>query len=291
MEEIKESDKSMVCDCCGAELRLFTKSKHWQYWKCPSCGFWTTRTLEGAFPSFEYNNYQTFDRDADAGWETMVNEAEIIMRHKFSIICKRGGGTFLDVGASEGVYVCAAARLGWDAHGFEVDREKVVRAQKRGLQVVELAYDNPAYQNRFDFIMFRHTLEHIPNFMDVLQQALPLLREDGVLCVETPNQESLINCIRGYKVRDERFLADLYPPTHINAFCRQSYEAVANTLRLDVAQCLTYSPGDPKWFGHSGYGNGYRRFKVIIHGLCARVGMGLNIAVFLKKRPAGVEGG
>jgi len=195
------------------------------------------------------------------------------------------------VGASEGVYVCAAARLGWDAHGFEVDREKIVRAQKRGLQVLEPAYDDQAYQNRFDFIMFRHTLEHIPNFMDVLQRALPLLREDGVLCIETPNQESLINRIHGYKVQDERFLADLYPPTHINAFCRQSYEAVANTLRLDFAQWLTYSPGDPKWFGRSGYGNGYRRFKIIVHGLCARLGMGLNIAVFLKKRPAVAEGG
>ena len=145
------------------------------------------------------------------------------------------------------------------------------------------------YQNKFDFIMFRHTLEHIPDFMDVLRQALPLLKEDGVLCIETPNQESLVQRIRGYKVRDERFLADLYPPTHINAFCRRSYKAIANTLHLDVAQCLTYSPGDPKWFGRSGYKSRYRGFKAVIHGLCTQAGMGLNIAVFLKKRLAGDE--
>ena len=92
MKEPKNLDKGMICDCCGGKLHLFTKSKYWQYWKCPSCGFWTTRTLEGAFPSFVYDNYQTFDQDADAGWEALVNEAEIIMRHKFSIICKSGGG-------------------------------------------------------------------------------------------------------------------------------------------------------------------------------------------------------
>lgn len=125
-----------------------------------------------------------------------------------------------------------------------------------------------------------HSLEHIPDFMGILRQVLPLLKKDGILCIETPNQESLVRRILGYKVRSDRFLGDLYPPTHIHAFCRRSYQAIAQMLDAQIIQCLTYSPGDPNWFSPLTY----RRSGLVplLQNLSAYIGMGLNIAVFLK---------
>lgn len=56
----KQLDSILRCECCKNELVLFEKNKFWQFWRCPNCGFWTSRALDGTFPSYEYYNVPTF---------------------------------------------------------------------------------------------------------------------------------------------------------------------------------------------------------------------------------------
>lgn len=132
--------------------------------------------------------------------------------------------------------------------------------------------------------MLRHSLEHIPNFMDILRRTLPLLKDDGILCIETPNQKSLKCALVGKRIRGNRYLGHLYPPTHIHAFSLRTYQAVGKALGLTMLRHITYSPADPNWVYTSLYTR--RGLIPMIHRFSAQAGMGENIAVFFRKAPA-----
>lgn len=186
----------------------------------------------------------------------------------------------LDVGCSEGVYVAACSELGWDAYGLEIDKAKVERAAKRGLQVTQPDYENwqPEY---FDFIMFRHVVEHIPDFMDTLDKIIPLLKIGGILCIETPNQAALSCYLRGRKIRHGRFLGHLYPPTHINAFTPATHRMIGRKWQMSIVRQSTYSPADPAWTFSSLYKK--RGIVPLVHSISAKIGFGENLSTFFKK--------
>lgn len=93
---------NMVCDCCGASLQLSAENEFWKFWHCPSCDFWTSRTPDGNFPSYDYFDAKTFDRDAADNWNSLIEEAAAIMKYKFSLftppphikLCVPRGGAF-----------------------------------------------------------------------------------------------------------------------------------------------------------------------------------------------------
>src|SRR5260370_28572142 len=114
----------MRCPCCTSGLvGLKLQSYLWKFWKCTTCGYWTSRTLDDEWPVMEYNDAPTFDYDPSLDWATVVGEATRIMREKFRL-AGRTCGRFLDVGCSEGVYVAASSQLGWQPAGVEIDRPK-----------------------------------------------------------------------------------------------------------------------------------------------------------------------
>lgn len=57
----------------------------------------------------------------------------------------------------------------------------------------------------FDVIMLRHSIEHISNFMEILNKCSRLLDKEGILCIETPNQGSFKSIVTKNKIIDERY--------------------------------------------------------------------------------------
>lgn len=214
------------------------------------------------------------------------------MQYKFELISKKlgktwpackGTGRMLDIGCSEGIYVAACQKLGWDAYGFEVDTVKMERAKGRGLQVSAPDYDG-LEKDSFDFIMIRHVLEHISVFLDVFDTAVGLLKPGGVLCVETPNQASMKYTISPKKVQIMPWGAEgivhIYPPTHIHAFTAKAWQAVGAGRNMKTFT-QTYAPVDPDWMITSTYHK--RGIVPMVHNISAKIGMGESIAAFFQK--------
>ena len=189
-------------------------------------------------------------------------------------------GNFLDIGCSEGFYVQAAKSLGWDAFGVEVAGKRVEHAKSRGLNI----FSFEEYSEKldfFDFVLVRHVIEHVPEFLEVIKSALRQTKDGGVVCIETPNQKGLITLTKRHKLLGDRFLGHLYPPTHIHAFEPKTYLKIAKKLNVKSLLVTTYSPADSEWFFISNYHESY--YKKFIHKLITYFGMGENIcAIYLK---------
>lgn len=278
---------TIICDCCGEKMNLRAASNSYHFFRCPNCGFQSARSASSDDKIiFDYDNEPTFDCEVASRFDMLKAEAKRILSHKFSLALSLDGQQerplrFLDIGCSEGVYVAAAEDLGWDSYGMDVDMPKVKRAQERGLKVSSIDYTEQ-FAEYFDFIMLRHTLEHIPDFKSALLHAKYLLSAGGILCVETPNQEGLASVMNGKKVKDDRFLGALYPPTHINGFCKRTYLQLGNVLDMEMSKMYTYAPHDPDWVFASLYHGS--PIKKLIHSCSAACGMGENIACFYRKK-------
>ena len=171
----------MQCECCDRNMVEILKSREYLFYRCKFCGFWTTRQHSGQYPVYDYIDAGTYDYNADTSFHSLAEEARCIMINKLEAAGRQEGGVFLDVGCSEGVYVYAMQSLGWEAYGFEIDAAKVERARAKQLSVMHPS-DSPFMgPGGVDFILIRHTIEHIPDFMTVLRTAAQLLAEEGVL--------------------------------------------------------------------------------------------------------------
>jgi 2-polyprenyl-3-methyl-5-hydroxy-6-metoxy-1,4-benzoquinol methylase len=102
-------------------------------------------------------------------------------------------GEFMDVGCGAGLTVSVAKQLGWQAMGLEIDPVAVSEAQRKGLNIVEGAYDRLSqYPLQFDCIMVSHVLEHVHDPLDMLATLKLALKPNGVLLISLPNALSVL---------------------------------------------------------------------------------------------------
>lgn len=102
-------------------------------------------------------------------------------------------GTLLDYGGGAGVMAAAAARRGWRALGYDVSpaaarwgRELLGTEILDRLDAVRASPLAP-----FDAVAVVEVVEHVERPVELLREALSLLRPGGTLVVSTPNFASL----------------------------------------------------------------------------------------------------
>lgn len=119
----------------------------------------------------------------------------------------------LDIGCGSGRFMAWARVAGWHCSGTEVDLKSAAIAVERGFDVHLGPLDELlARPDRFDVITISHVIEHVHYPLNLLKIAKKLLRDDGVLWIETPNINS-----HGHDL----FEADWYaldPPRHLQVF-------------------------------------------------------------------------
>lgn len=101
------------------------------------------------------------------------------------------GEKLLDVGCGNGGFLRTAGNCGWDAHGADPDlhaireaREHAVDARVGGIE----AYSD--MRQEFRAITFNHSIEHVHHPVSVIRNAAALLKDKGILYMETPNIDS-----------------------------------------------------------------------------------------------------
>lgn len=106
------------------------------------------------------------------------------------------GARLLDVGCATGFLLDEARRQGWDVHGVELSRWAVDFAKdKMGLGAVFHGTLKEAgfAANHFDVVVLQDVIEHLENPKDVLVEIRRILKPAGLVCVNTPNIESLVS--------------------------------------------------------------------------------------------------
>ena len=103
--------------------------------------------------------------------------------------CK--GQRLLDVGCGNGSFLVSAREAGWMVSGIEPDPKAAAAARQCGLDVTVGTVDLLAEQSDcFDAITLSHVIEHVYEPLELLKIIHRLLKEDGILYIDTPNIQS-----------------------------------------------------------------------------------------------------
>lgn len=110
----------------------------------------------------------------------------------------RKRGRLLDIGCSAGFLLDEARKSGWDVYGVELSEWAIDYASnKLGITTIfkgtlkEAAYPS----NYFDVIVLKDTIEHLTDPKETLIEARRILKFDGLICIITPDIDSLISWI------------------------------------------------------------------------------------------------
>lgn len=102
-------------------------------------------------------------------------------------------GALLDVGCGYGFFMDLAGKNGWKATGVELSPAGARFARENfGLDVFTGNITEAGLADKsFDLISLQHTLEHIPEPLDMLMTLRGKLKDDGILAIAVPNALSL----------------------------------------------------------------------------------------------------
>jgi 2-polyprenyl-3-methyl-5-hydroxy-6-metoxy-1,4-benzoquinol methylase len=101
------------------------------------------------------------------------------------------GQSLLDIGCGNGDFLLKANEVGWHAIGLEPDLKAAQTAQKKGLEVIVGDIDAiKNNSNMYDVITLSHVIEHVHEPRMLLNAAYRLLKDGGLLYIDTPNINS-----------------------------------------------------------------------------------------------------
>jgi len=129
----------------------------------------------------------------------------------------------LDVGCSVGLFLEVAKEFGWDGCGVDLN-EKAVKYATETAKVnakLSLLKDAGFEKGRFDAITLLNILEHVPDPVKLIAECKDLLKDKGILFIETPNLNGLAPRLLHEKC------STFGGRNHINYF---SKETITNTL-------------------------------------------------------------
>jgi ubiquinone/menaquinone biosynthesis C-methylase UbiE len=125
---------------------------------------------------------------------------------------------------------------GWEVHGIEISETAAAHAREvLGLSRVKTGDTSvlEAFPGRhFDVVTFWDVVEHLEDPGSALRSALPVLKDDGIIVVETQNVESVFAYLLGSKWQHYKYEEHLYhfsPVTLRRLLGNAGYHIVENT--------------------------------------------------------------
>lgn len=196
--------------------------------KCQQCGlvFLNPMPAEEYLHEF-YLHYHRFGNAWFSADRPGYEATTIGKKHRLNYQLIRDNYTFsgnraLDIGCGRGVFLDILKRDGWNVLGVEYSEDAVHMAHEQfgvdallgNFETIELP------DERFDLITFWDVLEHMRTPRGALARCRSLLKEDGLIVIETPNMDSLLNVSADWSYRAGwKWPASLlYGPHHLYYF-------------------------------------------------------------------------
>lgn len=191
--------------CRSPHTQLAFEKNGYQYSKCLDCRLYAL-LLNEPYPKFlkRYYDEGYFRGDPNrCAYADYQGDEKIIKKNMKvylqEILRFKKGGKLLDVGCSLGFFLELAKEAGFETFGIDISSYALSEAQKRGLTDLKLGelsqVDFP--QNSFDVICLFDVIEHFQDPRAELSRANKLLKEDGILIIETGNLKSLFARLLG----------------------------------------------------------------------------------------------
>jgi 2-polyprenyl-3-methyl-5-hydroxy-6-metoxy-1,4-benzoquinol methylase len=145
-------------------------------------------------------------------------------------------GPLFDVGAATGILMNMARERGWEPEGVEPSSWAIKTARDRyDLHILAGDFETAAIpENRFTAVTMVDFIEHIPDPRSALVKAVEILCGDGILCIVTPDINSLAARMAGSRWWH-------YRPAHLAYFTHRSLQTLLNQAGLTILKTRRYA--------------------------------------------------
>jgi 2-polyprenyl-3-methyl-5-hydroxy-6-metoxy-1,4-benzoquinol methylase len=134
-------------------------------------------------------------------------------------------GRLLDLGCGPGIFLAMAQERGWDSYGVDVSEHAIDFAKRRfGIKAFAgQLKDAPFPSGSFDVVTLWDVVEHFPDPIRDLREVGRVLRDDGIILMNTPNADSPMRSLAwlAYVISGGRFrypAEKLYHEYHLYYF-------------------------------------------------------------------------
>jgi SAM-dependent methyltransferase len=245
-----------TCVICGSgdTTPVFIKDG-FQLGRCSKCGL---TFVTNPPTSSELDKLYSFDQGYHSNFASpaadMLPQVSAARRHLRDLARFRTEGKLLDVGCSVGVFLNEARNSGWVVSGVERSSDSArVGRERFGLDIIagELTEDTFG-DDAFDVITMWDVIEHFENPLSALKIVARVLKDDGVLLMETPNIDGLFPRL-SYKLAHKLdYWPHPEPPGHLFQFSKRSVSRLLESAGLRAVYIgdrripLSYSFGRPR---------------------------------------------
>lgn len=221
------NSRKFKCNLCGNELyrirkdlteRLGSDIHKFDVVGCRNCGFHSLNPIPNDEElKFIYSNY------ASDGNRIEVENYRIknVYLNKIKLIEKYTQGTkILDIGAGIGGFVRVSQDAGYTTTGLEMEDEQVKLAKKVfNVNLINDKLESFFIKNnvKYDVVFLHHVLEHFQYPKESLVLIKNMLKKDGILLIEVPNDFFIVS-----EVLEIR-LGILTPKKHRNPYHHISF--------------------------------------------------------------------
>lgn len=168
---------------------------------CPNCSF--TRLIAEAKTN---KNYETVNRDTAGQMPHYIDQILSLLKN-YDL---KQSSTLLEVGSNDGSFLNYLSTEGM--------RNMIGVEPSSALSKICLSRGHKTFTNFFgknfvesnkqeigncDFVICRHTLEHVPDPLEIVQSAHAILKTGGKIFVEVPDAEFMFENAFGHEVWDE----------------------------------------------------------------------------------------
>jgi SAM-dependent methyltransferase len=240
-----------ACPVCGAALadppllrgpdRLLGTPGLFDVRVCPSCGAAATAppVAPGELAGFYGRGYASHGDPGGPLAPLMrslkrAQAGATLRMPPFSTALSGTPGRVLDVGCGRGDLGQALLARGWKVAGVEPSARAAAVAERRGVEVLGATLEaTDLAAGEYDAIVFRHSLEHMPDPLESLRRAAAALRPGGVIVISLPNFSSW----QRRRFAEHWFHLDL--PRHRVHFTQNSLAVAIRRTAFDVVEQRT----------------------------------------------------
>ncbi len=233
------------CRLCGSpNLRLCMSDGRYSdlnYYRCENCSLWNY-DIDLGLDQTQYTERYVSPLDPD-----YKSNLEVAESWKFLDQHVPRPGSIMDIGCGNGCLLHHAREAGWQVRGMELSAAAAEAIREdQGIEVDVanfLEYDNESGE-RYDVVVLRHVLEHLPDPILAMQKIAALLKPGGLALLEFPNTRSVSYAVKRFLknrgLKNKKYDAD-WRPGHCNEYCRRSFEVLLDKTGFELVIWETYS--------------------------------------------------
>lgn len=235
--------------------------------------------------------HEYFPDNAEEDWQMRAKEYEKIVEKFIKLIGSRERVSLLDIGAGRGEFVQAASAFPEvDCVGVELSHDFIDFAAERGVELEDTMLNELIQKGQlFDGICLNAVIEHVHEPSIFIKEVSMLLKKDGILFIDCPNEPNLLTIIGNLasKILGSDTVYNLSPtwePFHVFGFNPKALTILLNNNSIDISEMriagsnsVPYSGGGFKNYIKSIAGSMVLRLSNILN-------MGDNLYAWCKKR-------